>query len=51
MILHVRPNLFCVVSLSLSPLATSVGFGADDAKSAADKPLIKTTHVFKTVGT
>ena len=39
-----------IVSLSLSLLATAVGFGADDSKNASDKPLIKSTHVYKTVG-
>ncbi|MCX7417933.1 MAG: alpha/beta hydrolase, partial [Planctomycetia bacterium] len=34
----------CGVWLSLSLLTSSIGFGADD------KPLIKTTHVYKTVG-
>ena len=30
-------------------LVTTLGFAADDAKNSADKPLIKTTHVYKTV--
>ena len=41
----------CVVLSILYVLDNSVGFGADtDAKTASDKPLIKTTHVYKTVG-
>lgn len=49
--LHMRSNLFCVVSLCLSLLATSIGYCADnDAKTAVDKPLIKTTHVYKSLG-
>lgn len=39
------------MSLSLSLLVTAIGIAADnDAKTAAEKPLVKTTHVYKTVG-
>src|SRR5438094_8865767 len=47
----IRVSCVCVTWLSLCLLSTSVGFGADnDVKSGNDKPLIKTTHVHKTVG-
>ncbi|RLT08715.1 MAG: hypothetical protein DWI21_07390, partial [Planctomycetota bacterium] len=46
-----RPNCVRVVWTSLCLLATAVALGSDnDAKTVADKPLIKTTHVYKTVG-
>ena len=48
---QLRPTCVRTVWLSMGLLATSIGLAADnDGKSANDKPLIKTTHVYKTVG-
>lgn len=44
-----QSNRVSVVTLSLWLCVNSIGFGAD-APKAADKPLIKTTHVYKSVG-
>ncbi len=48
--LRLQTGLVCVVSWGLSLLVSAIVFGADDAKTSANKPLIKTTHVYKTVG-
>lgn len=48
--LHLQSNCVRASWLSLCLLTSSVALGADDAKTAADKPLIKTTHVYKSVG-
>ena len=45
-----QSNAVWVICLSLTLLGSSIVFGADDTKIAADKPLVKTTHVYKTVG-
>ena len=46
-----RPNCVRVALMSLCLLTTAVACGADnDVKTANDKPLIKTTHVYKTAG-
>lgn len=51
MSLLLRSNQACRVWLVLSLLMASIALGSDnDAKTVADKPLIKTTHVYKTVG-
>ena len=43
--LRVRSTCVCVFALSLCLVTTAVGWSEDN-----DKPLIKTTHVYKAVG-
>ena len=49
--LHVRSSCVRIVSLALCLLASAFASAADnDTKPTSDKPLVKTTHVYKTVG-
>ena len=47
---RLRPTCLRALLLSCCLLSKAVSAAADDAKAAPDKPLVKTTHVYKTVG-